>query len=73
MEKQELTPEGVDQVVTWLYTLNDPALEAEALLMHSDIVGWILNHFDATSAQQSFLNNLSTVFRTVFGAQVSGM
>ena len=71
MEKQHLTPAGVQHVVDWLYSLNDLELEAEALVMNSNIVGWILDHFSATRYETSFLEGLTEDFCMVFGGQVS--
>jgi hypothetical protein len=71
MEKQILTPDGVDHVVDWLYALDDEPLEAEAIVMESDIVSWILEHFITTPAQEAFLNSFSEAFRADLGGQAA--
>lgn len=71
MEKQILTPDGVDNVVNWLYALDAKPLEAEAIVMESDIVSWILEHFITTPSQKVFLNSFSEAFRVDFGGQAA--
>lgn len=66
-----LSPDGVTEKTNQLYLLTDTALLAESELIHSDIVAWILDNFETTEAQHSFLNSLNPDYLDALGEQAA--
>lgn len=71
MSKPALTPVGVHEKTAELYALGDAALEAEALLIHSDIRSWISDNFTTTPEQEQCLEDLPPSYLAALGEQAA--
>ncbi len=71
MPKQPLTATGVQDKLAELYALSDTQLAQEASALATDFLGWIDNHFNLTTAQNSYLSGVSADFITLAAAQTS--
>ena len=69
MGKPLLTPEGVAEQVVALYELSPAELEAVADVINADIRSWLLDTFDVTAAQESYLDQLNPVYLAALGEQ----
>lgn len=69
MAKEPFTPTGVADKLTALYALSDPALEAEAVAIETDIKDWIGDNFNLTGAQTGYLAGLNSDFMDEMGAE----
>ena len=56
MRKQPLTPAGLQELLSSLYQLPEPALQLEAAALAADLRDWIEKKFIVTTGQQSYLS-----------------
>ncbi|GGC43157.1 hypothetical protein GCM10011386_39280 [Parapedobacter defluvii] len=71
MEKQPLTPTGVQTVLNELYALPDEQLQQQARGLAFDFSGWISEHFTLTPSQAQFIENeLSASFIAFVSSRV---
>lgn len=55
MQKPQLTPAGVQEVLSTLYALPDPQLLKEASALSNDFRQWLYDHFTVRPAQETFI------------------
>jgi len=71
MEKQPLTPMGVQALLDDLYALPDEQLQREAQSLARDFGGWLSSHFELTADQAQFIDHeLSTSFISFVSSRV---
>ncbi|PPK99385.1 hypothetical protein [Parapedobacter indicus] len=71
MEKQPLTPTGVQALLDELYALPDEQLQQEAQALAVDFSGWLSTHFELTAYQVQFIDDeLSASFISFVSSRV---
>lgn len=71
MEKQLLTPTGVQALLDDLYALPDAQLQQEAQALALNFSGWLSSHFELTAHQEQFIDHeLSTSFISFVSSRV---
>jgi len=71
MEKQPLTPTGVQAFLDELYALPDEQLQQEAQALALDFSGWLSSHFELTADQIEFIDDeLSASFISFVSSRV---
>ncbi len=69
MEKQPFDEDGLQVVLSTLYSLPDDDLREEAYALRNHPKLWIYGHFDLDEQQLAFLENLSATVNTFLGQQ----
>ncbi|MEJ5144673.1 hypothetical protein [Sphingobacterium sp. MYb388] len=71
MGNPTLSTAGVSEKLIELYALPEVALQNEIDLINTDIKGWLIDSFDTTVDQESFINGLSAGFTEVLTGQLT--
>lgn len=71
MGNPPLSNPGVTEKVNELYGLSEQELQKEIILINSDLKSWIMNNFDATTKQESFINGLSSAYTALLTGQLT--
>lgn len=71
MANPTLSSAGVSEKLIELYALSEVALQNEIDLINTDIKGWIIDSFDTTIDQESFINGLSVGYSIVLTEQLT--
>ncbi|UZJ63957.1 hypothetical protein OKW96_16305 [Sphingobacterium sp. KU25419] len=71
MGNPPLSTAGVSEKLIELYALPEVALQNEIDLINTDIKGWLIDSFDTTVDQESFINGLSAGYSIVLTEQLT--
>lgn len=71
MGNPPLSTAGVSEKLIELYALSEVALQNEIDLINTDIKVWLIDSFDTTVDQESFINDLSAGYSIVLTEQLT--
>ena len=71
MAKVPLTSAGIGELQTYLYSLTEPALLAEAEAVHADFVAWVDGHIELTTAQLDWLGGIDPLYIDYLAAKTA--
>ncbi len=71
MKSYTFTPDGVQQLLKFLYQLPDAALKEEALVVSLNLPLWIAFNFTLNQKQLSFFTNMKAPSLSYMSAQIS--